>query len=396
VTLSEIVAAQIDGRTDDMIDIRRVLHARPELSFEEVETTALIRDQLRTLGLHEETCPTPTGAVFSLDGGRQGGTVILRADIDGLPIREASDLSFASHVDNQMHACGHDAHTAMLLGVASVFAERAEDLPGRYLFVFQPAEEKLSGAQAMVDGGLLEGIDPVAVVGCHVVSFLPVGVVRSRPGLFQAGARGLRVTARSAGGHGALQPRQGNVILAVSRFADRLESVVADLGSDGTPCVCSPGMITAGSAPNVVPTRAVLEGTLRFFDQEQLLEASRRIDALAAEVAEAFNVEVDVEEDFFSTGPVRNDAGVTGRVLDVARRVLPGGQVLEAPSPAPVSDDVSVLLDRVPGCFLMVGAGFPDGSSGPHHSPTFSVDEGALTVGARVLSAAAVELASGS
>jgi metal-dependent amidase/aminoacylase/carboxypeptidase family protein len=127
-----------------------------------------------------------------------------------------------------------------------------------------------------------------------------------------------------------------------------------------------------------------------------LLEASRRIDALAAEVAEAFNVEVDVEEDFFSTGPVRNDAGVTGRVLDVARRVLPGGQVLEAPSPAPVSDDVSVLLDRVPGCFLMVGAGFPDGSSGPHHSPTFSVDEGALTVGARVLSAAAVELASGS
>ena len=133
MTLSEIVAAQIDGRTDDMIDIRRVLHARPELSFEEVETTALIRDQLRTLGLHEETCPTPTGAVFSLDGGRQGGTVILRADIDGLPIREASDLSFASHVDNQMHACGHDAHTAMLLGVASVFAERAEDLPGRCL-----------------------------------------------------------------------------------------------------------------------------------------------------------------------------------------------------------------------------------------------------------------------
>jgi amidohydrolase len=394
VTLSETVGARIDGRTDDMVDIRRVLHARPELSFEEVETTALIRDRLRTLGLHEERCPTPTGAVFSLEGGRQGGAVILRADIDGLPIQEATDLSFASQVDNHMHACGHDAHTAILLGVASVLAERAEDLPGRYLFVFQPAEEKLSGAQAMVDGGLLEGIDPVAVLGCHVNSFLPVGLVASRPGLLTAGGRGWRVTVRGFGGHGALQPRQGNVVLAVSRLADRLDGVVADLASEGTACVCSPGVISAGSAPNVVPTRAVLEGTLRFFEQEQLLEATRRLDALAAEVAEAFDVEVDVEENF-STGPVRNDARVTGRVLDVARRVLPGGQVREAPSPIPVSDDISVLLDRVPGCFLLVGAGVPDGSSGLHHSPTFSVDEGALAVGARVLSAAAVELASG-
>jgi amidohydrolase len=390
-----MVAAQIDGCTDEMIDIRRVLHARPELSFEEVETTALIRDRLRTLGLREEACPTPTGAVFSLEGGRPGGTVILRADIDGLPIHEASDLSFASQVDNQMHACGHDAHSAILLGVASVFAARAEDLPGRYLFVFQPAEEKLSGAQAMVDGGLLEGIDPVAVVGCHVHSFSPVGLVVSRPGLLLAGGRGWRVTVRGAGGHGALQPRQGNVVLAVSRFADRLDGVVADLATDGTSCVISPGMVNAGSAPNVIPIRAVLEGSLRIFDQEQLLEAARRLDALAAEVAEEFGVEMDVEETV-STGPVRNDARVTGKVLDVARRVLPGGQVLEMPSPVTVSDDVSVLLDRVPGCFFMVGAGLPDGSSGPHHSPTFSVDEGALTVGARVLSAAAVELANGS
>jgi amidohydrolase len=394
VTLSDTVAAQIDGCTDDMIDVRRELHARPELSFEEVETTALIRDRLRTLGLHEEICPTPTGAVFSLEGGKQGGTVILRADIDGLPVQEATDLSFASQVDNHMHACGHDAHTAILLGVASVFAERAEDLPGRYLFVFQPAEEQLSGAQAMVDGGLLEGIDPVAVLGCHVLSFLPVGQVRSRPGLLMAGARGWRVTVGGSGGHAALQPRQGNVVLAVSRFADRLEGVVADLASEGTSCVCSPGLVVAGSARNVVPTRAVLEGTLRFFEQEQLLEATRRFDELAAEVAEAFDVEVDVEETSV-TGPARNDARVTGRVLDVARRVLPGGQVLQLPSPLAASDDMSVLLDRIPGCYLKVGAGLPDGSSGAHHSPTFSVDERAMTVGARVLSAAAVELANG-
>ncbi len=394
VSLSDQVAAAVGGGNDEMIDIRRVLHARPELSFEEVATTALIRERLRTLGLREEACPTPTGAVFSLEGGRRGGTVLLRADIDGLPVQEATDLSFSSQVDGHMHACGHDAHTAILIGVASALARHAEELPGRYLFVFQPAEENVSGAQAMVDGGLLEGIEPMAVLGCHVASVLPVGLVATRPGLLMAGARGLRVTVEGSGGHGALQPRLGNVVLAVARFADRLDRVVADLGSEGTSCVCSPGMVHAGSAPNVVPTRATLAATLRFFEAEQLAEAERRLDALAAEVSAEFAVEVGIEQ-HFATGPVRNDAGVTAQVLETARRLLPAGQVIEASGPVAASDDVSVLLDRIPGCYLMVGAGMADGSSGLHHSPTFSVDEGALTVGARMLSAAAVGLAGG-
>lgn len=392
MSLSEDVAATIGSYNDEMIDIRRVLHARPELSFEEVATSALIRERLRDIGLREETCPTPTGAVFSLQGGRPGGTVVLRADIDGLPVQELTDLSFASRVDNHMHACGHDAHTAILIGVAAALAARAEDVAGSYLFVFQPAEENVSGAQAMVDGGLLEGIDPVAVLGCHVASVMPVGLVASRSGLLMAGARGLRVSVEGSGGHGALQPRRGNVVLAVSRFADRLDRVVADLGSEGTSCVCSPGMVSAGSAPNVVPTRAVLAATLRFFNDEQVAEAERRLDALAAEVAAEFGVEVAIEENF-ATGPVRNDPGITTRVLEVARGLLPSDQVLEAPGPVAASDDVSVLLDRIPGCYLMVGAGMADGSSGTHHSPTFSVDEGALAVGAKVLGAAAVELA---
>ncbi|MGH9045865.1 MAG: M20 metallopeptidase family protein [Acidimicrobiales bacterium] len=392
MSLSNEMTTGVNALVDEMIDIRRMLHAQPELSFNETATTAIIREHLGALDVREEACPTETGAVFTLEGGKPGRTVLLRADIDGLPVQEEVDLPFASRAEGRMHACGHDVHTATLLGVASALTARAEKLPGRYIFVFQPAEEVVSGAQAMVDGGLLERFDPAAAIGCHVASALPVGMVVSRPGLLMAACRGLRVSVSGSGGHGALQPRLGNVVLAVARFADQLDRVVADLGSDGTACVCSPGMVTAGSAPNVVPKKAVLLGTLRFFDPDQLAEAERRLSSLASEVAVEFDVEVSVEQTY-RTDAVRNDPVVTGRVLDAVRGVLGKAQVLEVSSPVAASDDVSAFLDRVPGCYLLVGGALPDGSSGNHHSPTFSIDEGALGVGATALTAAAINLA---
>ncbi|MGH8996661.1 MAG: M20 metallopeptidase family protein, partial [Acidimicrobiales bacterium] len=342
---TEHLTARVASGFDEMVDIRRELHAHPELSFQEVVTTALIRARLQTLGLHEDPCPTDTGAVFSLVGGQPGRTVLLRADIDGLPVEEDTGLPFASRHEGRMHACGHDIHTAAMLGVASALAAEAEDLPGRYVFIFQPAEETVSGAQAMVDGGLLEGFDPSASVGFHVASALPTGLVASRPGLLMAAVRGLRVSVTGSGGHGALQPRIGNVVLAVSRFADRLDSVVADLSSDGTDCICSPGLVKAGTAPNVVPTRAVLLGTLRFFDDDQLAEAGRRLDALADEVRAEFQVEVTIEHTY-RTDAVKNDTEVTGTVLGVLRDVLGEDQVFESPSPVAASDDVSIFLNR--------------------------------------------------
>jgi amidohydrolase len=392
VPLIEDVATRVDSLYDEMVDVRRELHALPELSFLETQTTALILERLGDVGLELATCPTPTGAVCSLDGGRPGRTVLVRADIDGLPVQEHNDLPFASRVDGQMHACGHDAHTSIVLGVASALAAHAEDLPGRYIFVFQPAEETVSGAQALVDGGLLDQFDPAVAIGCHVASALPVGLVAARGGLHMAGVRGLRVSVRGSGGHGALQPRQGNVVLAVARFADRLDRVVASLESDGAACVCSPGLVHAGSAPNVVPTEALLLGTLRFFDSGQLKEAERRLQYLADEVTAEFGVEVSVEQTY-RTDSVRNDAGVTRVVLDAARGVLGAAQVFEPASPVAASDDMSVFLERVPGCYLFVGAALPDGSSGNHHSPAFAIDEGALRSGARTLAAAAVTLA---
>lgn len=392
MTLAEEIHTRVAASYDDMVDLRRDLHAHPELSMAETATTALVTERLRSLGLTEEPCPTPTGAVFSLDGGRPGRTILLRADIDGLPVQEDTGLSFSSRVEGYMHACGHDVHTASALGVATGMAEMAEELPGRYVFVFQPAEERVAGAQAMVDGGLLERFAPSATIGCHVASGFPLGLVGTRPGLMMAAVRSLRVSLTGGGGHAALQPRQGNVVLAVSTFASRLHEIVAGLETEGTACVSSPGLIAAGTAPNVVPTSAELHGTLRFFEPEQLAQAERRLEQLANDVASEFDVQVQVEQTF-RTGPVRNDASVTARVLEAAGRVLGHGQVLAMQQPVTASDDVSVFLDRVPGCYLFVGGAMADGSSGNHHSPTFRVDEEALRVAATVLTAAAVELA---
>ncbi len=392
MALTDALAEHVDSIYDELVDIRRELHAAPELSFEETATTELILERLAASGVDREPCPTATGAIGVLAGGRPGRTVLIRADIDALPVQEDNNLSFTSRVEHKMHACGHDAHTSILLGVASALAHHASDLPGRYVFVFQPAEETVSGAQAMVDGGLLDRYKPAAAIGCHVASALPVGFIAARSGLHMAGVRGLRVSVRGSGGHGALQPRQGNVVLAVARFADLLDRVVAQLESDGAACVCSPGVLSAGSAPNVVPTEAVLLGTLRFFEPEQLSEAEGRLRQLAAEVSEEFAVAVSVEQTY-TTESVRNDAQVTGLVLEAARGVLGESQVFSPNSPVAASDDMSVFLDRVPGCYAFVGAALPDGSSGNHHSPAFAIDEGALRCGTKTLVAAAVALA---
>ena len=400
--LVEDVAAAAAGRIDEIVDLRRLLHSHPELSFAETATTELVRGRLRQLGFTEEPCPTPTGAVFSLTGSgrsarRPSGdvpTVLLRADIDGLPVAEATGLSFSSEVEGAMHACGHDAHTAVLLGVAGALASRAEDLPGRYLLVFQPAEEQISGAQALVDGGLLASEDPVAAIGWHVAAQAPSGLVMTKPGVLMAACKGIRVHLSGSGGHGALQPRLGNPVLAVARLADRLDGVVAGMTYEGTSCVCSPGVIHAGTAGNVVPTHAELAATLRVFSDEQLGDAWERLEALVAEVAAEFAVEARIEAPI-GTGAVRNDATMAARVLDVARAVTgSGGQpVLQAPGPIAASDDVSVLLDRVPGCYFFVGGGPPDRPAGMHHSPTFDLHEPAMAVAAAVMAGAAVSVA---
>ncbi|MFI5035396.1 MAG: M20 family metallopeptidase [Acidimicrobiales bacterium] len=383
--------SQVDDATRHMVALRHDLHAHPELSFEEYRTTEVIRSRLTALGWTLAPCPTETGAVASLRGTRPGKRVMLRADIDALPVSEERELAYRSLVEGVMHACGHDVHTAGLLGVAEILARRRDDLAGEFTLVFQPAEEALGGAKAMIAGGLLNAHPADYLVGAHVTSLAPVGVVATRPGTFMSEADSLTVEILGTGGHGAMSTAVGNVVLAASALAPRVAEVVRGLVFDGTACACSIGVLRAGTKNNVVPRRAVLEGTLRTFTADQRALALERLAALLAEIERDFAVATTLS--LHENVPVvLNDPGVVELVLAQARAVVGDAQVLTVPPVAP-SDDVAEFLARIPGCYLFVGGALGDGTSGMHHSPDFAVDDGALAVMAGVLSAAAVDLA---
>jgi len=383
-----------DSAFDEAVDIRRAIHARPELSYLEHRTTSLVRDRLRRLGLEELPCATDTGAVFALEGGRPGRTVLLRADIDALPLNEEVDVPFRSRVEGAMHACGHDAHTAILLGVAGMLASRAEELPGRYVLVFQPAEEALDGAARMIAGGLLDVARPDWVLGLHVASLLQTGLVAARTGVMMSIAQRIGVRVRGGGGHGALVGREGNALIAAAILASRLDEAVSGLEMEEVPCACSAGVIRAGAAANVVPRYADLEGTLRTFDSEQHAAATGRLRELCDEVAEAHGVIVDL--DLPDPCPaVINHAAATQLWREAAARALGAQRVIEMP-PATPSDDVSELLRRVPGCYYFVGAAPGPRTPPMHHAPDFAIDEQCIRVGMLTLAAGALEMAGAS
>ena len=383
----------LDHVYDPMIDIRHDLHRHPELSFEEVRTTQVVRERLVELGWELSACPTTTGAVARLRGARPGRSVMVRADIDALPVLEEAPGPFSSLNAGVMHACGHDVHTASLLGVADLLARRREDLAGEFTLLFQPAEEGLGGARAMIDGGVLETNPVDFVIGAHVTSLAPVGLVATRTGIFMSEAKALTVHIKGRGGHGAMASRAGNVVLAVSALAPRLGEVVEGLSFEGTNCACSAGVINAGTANNVVPRHALLRGTLRTFAPDQQVFALARLESLLSEIEVDFEVTCTLELNE-GTPAVQNHAAVVESVMSSAARVVGAPSVLSVPPVSP-SDDVAEFLNRVPGCYIFVGGALEDGSSGMHHSPDFAVDDRACRVMAAVLATSAVDLAQG-
>jgi amidohydrolase len=383
--------AVVDGVFDEMVDTRRAVHRQPELAFTEHATTTLIRQRMAALDVGETTRVTETGGIFALDGGHPGRTVVLRADIDALPIHEDPGHPHPSAVEGTMHACGHDVHVAALLGVARALSERRDELAGRYLFLFQPGEEALCGAKTMVEGGALDVMQGARLVGFHVTSQAPTGLVALRQGIAMSEAHSLRITLHGPGGHGAMPTDKGDVIRATADLVSRLSAVAEDLTYEGTACVCSAGMLAAGTAVNVVPTTATVSGTLRTFTAEQRTEAFARLNALGAAIADAHGVTVDLEVPE-STPAVVNDGGVTDVVEAAAQAILGPDGVFRMPPSAP-SDDVSEFLNHLPGCYFFVGGASADGSSGMHHSPSFAVEDESLRVGAGVVLRSAVTLA---
>jgi amidohydrolase len=377
---------------EEVVELRRHFHRHPEVSFEERATSKRLADRLQELGLELKPCPTETGVVAILDTGRPGKTVMLRADIDALPIHEESGVDFASKTDGRMHACGHDAHMGIMVGVARTLVDRIWDVSGRYLFVFQPAEEIVSGAKAMIARGLLDDHHPDSVIGLHITSFTESGTVITRPGLMWAGSDAYQIDFSGPGGHGGMMGRRGNVLSAQAFLIERLHTIVEGLEHDGVQCHTTVGNISSDGAWNIVPRGVAVKGSLRTFTADLREEALGRLNDLLQEVDTEFSVESALKL-VHGTVPLMNDPNVTRTVLDVGESLI-GDKASLMGRPLTVSDDFAEFLTRIPGCYFMLGA-MPEGGPPPaHHSPGFKIDEKALGVGVKVLAGVAARLAS--
>lgn len=381
----------LDDVEGPMVELRHDIHAHPELAFQEHRTTQVVRDRLVELGWELASCPTETGAVAVLRGAKPGRRIMIRADIDGLPVTEENRISFASVNEGVMHACGHDVHTAGLLGIADLLSRRQAELAGEFTLLFQPAEEGSGGALAMIEGGVLISNPVDVVIGAHVSSLAPLGFVGTKPGVMMSEAASISIHIKGQGGHGAMASTEGNVILAVSYLAPRLGEVVDGLSFEGTNCACSAGVINAGTAMNVVPRHAVLKGSLRTFTADQQVEALKRLRSLMRGVEATFAVTCTL--DLYDVAPaVVNDADVCQQVVRSATKVVGASGVMTIPPFTP-SDDVSEFMNRMPGCYMFIGGANADGSSGMHHSPDFQVQDASCRILAGVLAQSAVDLA---
>jgi amidohydrolase len=374
----------------EIIALRRELHQHPELAFQETGTASRIRSFLEGQGLELRTGVGGTGVVAGTPR-RTGRTVLLRVDMDGLPIEEESETPYASRVKGRMHACGHDGHVAMGAGAARILAQR--DIPGTVKVLFQPAEEGEGGAQAVIADGVLEGVD--RVLGVHLWNELPVGTLGVKAGPLMAAVDRLKIVVRGRGGHGGQPQRAADPVVAAAHVVTALQTIVAREVSPLEPAVLTIGSIHGGEAFNVIPDQVTLTGTLRSFDPELRRSLPERIGGIAGGIAEGLGCRAEVEVRAGNPAVV-NDPQVAELARRAAVRVV-GEERVVSPQPTMGGEDMAVYFERVPGCFVFVGSANPErGLAEPHHSPRFDFDEEALAIGCAFLVEAAVEALGGS
>ena len=380
---------QVDARVEQhLIEVRRELHARPELSQLERTTADYLADHLDRLPVENLRMNVGgTGVVAEVRGRLPGRAVLVRADMDGLPLTETTNLPFHSKNAGVMHACGHDVHMAIALELADGLAVNQHRLPGMVRFAFQPAEERASGAKPMIDDGVLEGID--RVIGLHVWAGLATGLVSVRSGPMMASADWFTLTVRGKGGHGAMPDLTVDAVVIAAQIVTALQTLVSRETSPKAPVVVTLGSVHGGTAFNIIASEVVLQGTLRTFDaalRERLLQ---RIDELARWIATAMRGSCEFRLES-GAPPVVNDPTVAGLVADAATTVV-GSESVVSFEPLMVGEDVSYFLEARPGCFFLLG-GAPEGGPVLHHTAEFRIDERCLPIGLRVMSAAVLRL----
>jgi len=375
----------------DLVALRRDLHRHPELSGEEHRTAGIVAERLRSLGLEVLSGVGGTGVVGLLRGSRPGPCVALRADMDALPIQEETGAPYASEVPGVMHACGHDAHTACLLGAAGLLVGLRDQLAGSVEFLFQPAEEDDRGAKAMLADGALADPAPGAICGLHTFPRLGAGQVGVAAGPLMAGIDTLAITVRGAAGHAAEPHRGVDAILAAAAAVVGLQHIVSRRLDPQEPAVITIGTFHAGLAPNILAPVAELAGTVRWMRPESRDRLPALIQESVAALCRAHGAEAEVRYER-TLPPVINDSAVADRVGRAAARLL-GPEAVRPAERTMAGDDFGLYLERVPGCYLWLGTGDPArGVSYDWHDPRYDIDERALAVGSALLAQAALEL----
>ncbi len=385
---------------DDTVALRRELHRWPELGNDLPVTREHVLAALEGLPLTVTQHTTTSGVAAVLDGGKPGPTVLLRGDMDALPLHEDTDLDFESSIDGAMHACGHDTHTAMLVGAAKLLSAHRADIPGRVLFMFQPGEEGFGGAEFMLDEGLLQ-LPPRAdgsespVTGAyalHISANLPSGWIASRPGSIMASADQMLITVTGRGGH-ASQPHLAlDPIPVACEIVQALQTMVTRSIDVFDPSVVTVGRITAGTTNNVIPETAEIEGTIRAISERTRAKVRDGIRRVAEGVSAAHDAQVTVE--FRDGYPVTvNNPGSADFALDVAAGVVGANATVRLPNPIMGAEDFSYVLNRVPGAMMFLGGTPADrdpGTAAPNHSNRVVFDEGAMVNGIAVYGAMAL------
>ena len=374
------LVAKLEGIYPEMVAFRRDLHMYPEISFQEEITPKKISNYLKGLGLDVRTEVGGRGVVGVLKGGKPGKTVALRADFDALPIQDEKEVEYKSRIPGAMHACGHDLHTAALLGVAKVLSGVKEEISGNVVFIHQFAEELTpGGAKPMIEDGCLDGVD--VIYGAHVMSTLPVGTVGVCEGYASTSADEFEIVVQGKGGHGSEPHLTVDPLVTGCQLVLNLQQIVSRRVDPLKSAVITVGAINCGSAPNVIPDIATIKGTVRTFDEETRTLIEEAIGQVAASTCDGAGASCDYKYDKDAPS-MWNDPAETKRIEEMAISLF-GEEQVERMSPMMGSEDFAYYQKEITGTYFFVGGGNPAiNATFPHHHPKFDVDEEALlTIG---------------
>jgi amidohydrolase len=376
---------------EETIQLRRDFHRHPELGFEEVRTSGIVTERLKVLGLEVTTGIGKTGVVGLLRGKAETPVLLLRFDMDALPITEDTGVDYASEEPGKMHACGHDSHTAVGLSVAKILTSMRDQLPGTIKFVFQPAEEGDGGAALMVKEGVLENPKPDYSMGMHVWNEKPVGWYALTPGPSMAGAQVFTIKLTGKGGHGAAPHHTIDPVVAMAQIVTALQTISSRNINPLDSAVVSVCEVSAGTAFNIIPQEAILKGTIRSFKPEVTEEVIKRFNDIVSNIAAAMGcvAEITMEQVTF---PVINNPELVSLMTDVVHSLDPTAKI-DHQHQTMGSEDFSFMMHDIPGCFIMIGSANPEkGLVFGHHHPKFNIDEACLPYAVAIIAQGAIEI----